>query len=112
MQKKRLRYCNHICTSDKKRIWDTRAVFNGKYAVVTVEDYFEMHFNNDVIFSVEVWNKLYHVSLIKERLFPEILLGEDAAWTPYIFSYVNKVCFLNKHLYEYDRSFREGTLGT
>lgn len=71
----------------------------------------EMFFNRNFVsgYGIVVWNKLYRTSLIKKHLFP-VLLYEDEAWTPYIFSYVNKVCFLNKHFYEYDRIIRSNTL--
>lgn len=65
-----------------------------------------------MIFAVEVWNKLYRATLIKERLFPEILLGEDAAWTPYVLSYAKRICYIDEFLYEYDRATHEGTLGS
>ena len=79
-------------------------------AVVTADDFFQMHFNNGLIFSVMVWNKLYRSNLVKERLFPEFFLGEDGAWTPYILSYANGICYLNDYLYEYDRVIRPNTL--
>lgn len=71
----------------------------------------EMFFKRNFVsgYGIVVWNKLYRTSLIKKHLFP-VLLYEDEAWTPYIFSYVNKVCFLNKHFYEYDRIIRSNTL--
>ena len=82
------------------------------YAVVSAEEFVHIHFNKDVIFAVEVWNKLYRATLIKERLFPEILLGEDAAWTPYVLSYAKRICYIDEFLYEYDRATHEGTLGS
>ena len=71
----------------------------------------EMFFKRNFVsgYGIVVWNKLYRTSLIKKHLFP-VLLYEDEAWTPYIFSYVNKVRFLNKHFYEYDRIIRSNTL--
>ena len=50
-----------------------------------------------------VWNKLYRTSLVKEHLFPMIVY-EDEAWTPYILSYAEKICYQNDYTYEYDRS--------
>lgn len=50
-----------------------------------------------------VWNKLYRTSLIKKHPFPEIRY-EDEAWTPYILSYAERICYLNALAYEYDRS--------
>ncbi len=77
---------------------------------VTADDFFQMHFDKGLIFSVAVWNKLYRSSLVKERLFPEIFLGEDEAWTPYILSFTDRICYLNDFLYEYDRVIRKNTL--
>ena len=79
---------------------------------IPVDDFLWMHFSKGLIFSVMVWNKLYRTSLVKERLFPELFIGEDGAWTPYILSYADKICYLNSRLYEYDRSIREKTLET
>ncbi len=79
---------------------------------IPVEDFLWMHFSKGLIFSVMVWNKLYRAPLVKERLFPELFIGEDGAWTPYILSYADKICYLNSRLYEYDRSIRENTLET
>ena len=56
-----------------------------------------------------VWNKLYRTSLVKEHLFP-LIKFEDEAWTPYVLSYAEKVCYLNDFLYEYDRSASSGSL--
>ena len=56
-----------------------------------------------------IWNKLYRASLVKEHRFPEIMF-DDEAWTPYILSYGDKICYLDAALYEYDRSIRNGTL--
>lgn len=79
---------------------------------IPVDDFLWMHFSKGLIFSVMVWNKLYRTSFVKERLFPELFIGEDGAWTPYILSYADKICYLNSRLYEYDRSIREKTLET
>ncbi len=78
--------------------------------VVTADDFFQMHFSNGLIFSVMVWNKLYRSTLVKGHLLPEFFLGEDGAWTPYILSYANGICYLNDYLYEYDRAIRSNTL--
>ena len=39
-----------------------------------------------------------------------MLLAEDDAWNLYILSYADKVCYLNGHLYEWDRTIRKNTL--
>ena len=49
-----------------------------------------------------VWNKLYRTSLVKEHLFP-LIRYEDEAWTPYVLSYAEMICYLNICAYEYDR---------
>ena len=77
---------------------------------IAVNSFFQLHFNRGMIFSVGVWNKIYRASLIRERLFPEYFLGEDGAWTPYILSYADKICYINGYLYEYDRIIRKSTL--
>ena len=56
-----------------------------------------------------VWNKLYRSSLIKEHLFP-LIIYEDEAWTPYVLSYAEKICYLDSHSYEYDRAVCAGSL--
>lgn len=50
-----------------------------------------------------VWNKLYRASLVKAHLFL-LIRFEDEAWTPYVLSYAETVCYLNGCFYEYDRS--------
>ena len=56
-----------------------------------------------------VWNKLYRTSLIKEYLFP-LIRYEDEAWTPYVLSYADRICYRNDLSYEYDRSTCTGSL--
>lgn len=56
-----------------------------------------------------LWNKLYRTSLLKEHLLP-LIVYEDEAWTPYVLSYAEKICYLNACAYEYDRSACEGSL--
>lgn len=36
---------------------------------------------------------------------------EDEAWTPYILSYADTICYMNEHLYEFDRIIRSATAG-
>ena len=45
---------------------------------------------------------------MKNYLFP-VLLYDDEAWTPYILSYAENICYLNDCLYEYDRCIRNNT---
>ncbi len=55
-----------------------------------------------------VWGKLYRSSLVKEHPIPKTTY-EDSAWMPCILSYADKICYLNEHLYEYDRIIRDVT---
>lgn len=94
-------------------------IIKGKYEVgmqspleedtaVTADEFLRMYASNGyAMFSI--WNKLYRASLVKEHIFPEIMF-DDEAWTPYILSYADRICYLDKALYEYDRSIRNGTL--
>lgn len=75
---------------------------------VTVEAFFEMHFNKGCMFAVVLWNKLYRASLLKSHLIP-ILIADDDAWTPYILSYADNICYLNDCSYEWDRKIRSST---
>jgi len=56
-----------------------------------------------------LWNKLYRTSLVKAHPLP-LIVYEDEAWTPYILSYAERVCYLNTCGYEYDRSNCSGSL--
>ncbi len=76
---------------------------------VPIEKYFNQHFEKRSMWTVNVWNKIYRSSLIKDRLFPTII-GDDEAWTPYIFSWAQNICWLNGHFYEHDRIIRSSTL--
>lgn len=56
-----------------------------------------------------LWNKLYRTSLVKEHPLP-LIVYEDEAWTPYVLSYAERICYLNACAYEYDRSTCSGSL--
>ena len=73
---------------------------------VSVDDFFEHYMRS---LSPVIWNKLYRASLVKEHPFATDVTFEDDAWTPYILSYARKVCYINAHLYEYDRTIRNNT---
>ena len=47
--------------------------------------------------------------LFRSVVFP-LIIFDDEAWTPYILSYADRICYLDDALYEYDRSIRNGTL--
>lgn len=76
---------------------------------ITTEDFFNMLFRIGLGYTVVVWNKLYRASLIKTYPFP-VITCDDSAWTPYILSYAEKICYLNDYSYEYDRTIRKYTL--
>ena len=74
------------------------------------ENFFGTHYYWTMINSgVVVWNKLYRADLVKNHPFPTFVY-DDEAWTPYIFSYADTICYLDEFLYEYDRTIRGGTL--
>ena len=75
---------------------------------ITTDEFFSMHFTKGCMFSVAIWNKLYRASLVKQHLIP-VLIGDDDAWTPYILSYSDKICYLNGYFYEWDRTIRSST---
>ena len=75
---------------------------------VPIDEFFDKHFVKGHGYSF-LCNKLYKASLVKTHLFP-MLLAEDDAWNLYILSYADKVCYLNGHLYEWDRTIRKNTL--
>lgn len=79
--------------------------------VITVEDFFRQYYIREAGYGTVVWNKLYRSSLVKEHPFP-ILASEDEAWTPYILSFADKICYLDDYLYEYDKSIRDTTLAS
>ena len=68
---------------------------------VSIEVFFEYYMRN---LSPVLWNKLYRASLVKEHPCAVRVTFEDDAWTPYVLSYADRVCYINAHLYEYDRS--------
>ncbi|MCM1025977.1 MAG: glycosyltransferase [Roseburia sp.] len=55
-----------------------------------------------------VWNKLYRKSLVAEHPMPKVTY-EDSAWMPCILSYAESLCYINEHLYDYDRTLRNTT---
>lgn len=77
--------------------------------MIETDDFFRMLFRIGWGVTVVVWNKLYRASLIKTHLFP-LLICDDSAWTPYLMSYAEKICYRNDYLYEYDRMIRKSTL--
>lgn len=76
---------------------------------VTIEEFFDMHFTKGCMFAVVIWNKIYRASLVKQHMIP-VLIADDNAWTPYILSYADKICYLDDCSYEWDRKIRDSTL--
>ncbi len=76
---------------------------------ISAEDFLTDYYMKECGFGVVVWNKLYRASLVKTHLFPD-MIHDDEAWTPYILSYAEKICYLNDLSYEYDRIIRTSTL--
>lgn len=72
---------------------------------VPMDDFFELYIR--YAYPV-IWNKLYRSELIKEHPFA-LVTYEDTAWTPYVLSYAENICYINEHLYEYDRTIRSST---
>ena len=68
---------------------------------VSIDEFFEYYMRS---LSPVLWNKLYRAPLVKEHPCAVQVTYEDDAWTPYILSYADRVCYINEHLYEYDRS--------
>ena len=61
-------------------------------------------------YNCAIWNKLYKADMVKKHPLGR-LKYEDVSWTPCIFSYVNKFCFLKTPFYEWDRKIRPETFG-
>lgn len=76
---------------------------------MTTEIFFRTYVGNEL--GVVVWNKLYRASLVKKRLLPEFPY-EDTAWTPYILSYADMVCYLDDCSYDWNRTIRDNTLSS
>lgn len=72
---------------------------------IPVEEFFEHYIR--YAYPV-VWGKLYRSPLVKDHPIPKTTY-EDSAWMPCILSYAGRICYLNEHLYEYDRIIRNVT---
>ena len=84
-------------------------LFCGSSLLTNTKDFLKMLSAIGWGYSAIVWNKLYRSSLVKPRPFP-VLKCDDSAWTPYILSHADRICYLNRYLYEYDRIIRNSTL--
>ncbi len=72
-----------------------------------VDSYLRLFFSKGYS-NVGVWNKLYKTNLVKEHPYG-LLMYEDVSWTPYILSYAESFCYVNKVCYEWDRKIRQAT---
>lgn len=72
---------------------------------VSIDEFFDRY----ITLAPEIWNKLYRASLVKERPMAVNVTFEDDAWTPCILSYAERICYMNAHLYEYDRTLQSTT---
>ena len=105
--------CDIACTSAYE-IKDNGYVPYIRYPIkedvaVSIDEFINQHFVTGRMWTVLIWNKIYRSSLVKTRLIPA-LIGDDEAWTPYILSWANNICWIDDHLYEYDRIIRSSTL--
>lgn len=75
---------------------------------ISIEEFLKAHISDGYALPA-IWNKLYRTSLVKRHPFPKIRF-EDEAWTPYVLSYAENICYLNDCAYEYDRSVCTGSL--
>ncbi|MBD5402565.1 glycosyltransferase [bacterium] len=78
------------------------------YKAFDVEDYMKLIFT-EKFNNVAVWNKMYKAELVKSHPIP-LLSYEDVSWTPYILSWADKVCYIERVCYEWDRKIRSVTL--
>lgn len=70
--------------------------------------------SNDNIYFVALWNKVMKTSIATKYKFPDNKYYEDSAYTPLIYSYINKFVFVNNAIYIWDKRKRitEGTYST
>ena len=77
---------------------------------IDTENFIQKHYISSCKNGLVAWNKLYRASIVKTRLFPVARVDEDVAWTPYILSYANRICYLNGYFYEWDRIVHDDSL--
>lgn len=78
------------------------------YESINPEDYLRLLFTQTYN-NVAVWNKMYRTKLVQEHPIP-LLSYEDVAWTPYILSWADSLCYVDKVCVEWDRKIRSFTL--
>ncbi|MBO7094682.1 hypothetical protein J6V86_00320 [bacterium] len=92
---------------------------NEDYIVYTYDEVIQnMHSKNNMYF-VAVWNKIVKAEIIKQVSFPvkypnSIVLYEDSAYTPTLYSYIDKFTLCKDAIYIWDKRQRKtiGTLST
>lgn len=92
---------------------------NENYIVYTYDEVIQnMHSKNNMYF-VAVWNKIVKAEIIKQVSFPvkypnSIVLYEDSAYTPTLYSYIDKFTLCKDAIYIWDKRQRKtiGTLST
>lgn len=78
------------------------------YKAINPEEYLRLLFTKTYN-NVAVWNKMYRTKLVQEHPIP-LLSYEDVSWTPYILSWADSLCYVDKVCVEWDRKIRSFTL--
>lgn len=78
------------------------------YKAINPEEYLRLLFTQTYN-NVAVWNKMYRAKLVQEHPIP-LLSYEDVSWTPYILSWADSLCYVDKVCVEWDRKIRSFTL--
>lgn len=78
------------------------------YKSIKPEEYLRLLFTQTYN-NVAVWNKMYRTKLVQEHPIP-LLSYEDVSWTPYILSWADSLCYVDKVCVEWDRKIRSFTL--
>lgn len=79
-----------------------------EYKAINPEEYLRLLFTQTYN-NVAVWNKMYRTKLVQEHPIP-LLSYEDVSWTPYILSWADSLCYVDKVCVEWDRKIRSFTL--
>ena len=79
-----------------------------KYKTYTYDDMIKEKDNNtyDNIYFVALWNKVVKTSIAKLVRFPDSKYYEDSAYTPTLYSYVDKFVFVSNATYIWDKRKR------
>lgn len=90
-----------------------------KYIVYTYDEVINNMHAKDNMYFVAVWNKIVKTDIIKKVSFPvdypnNIILYEDCAYTPTLYSYIDKFVLCKEAYYIWDKRQRKtiGTLST